>query len=286
MSTDRDTTRIVRSWLRADEHESADRVLDAVLDRLDTTPQRRITWWPARRLPDMNTMMKLGLAAAAVVIAALLGYTYLVAPNVGGPGLDDPSPTPTPEPRALVEGAEGPGSFTTEFYAETPVTDPVQVTFEMPADWGAVRPWVIAPTSEGSGAAIALIQISGLYSDPCLDNADAPDVPVGSTAAELASALTEHAAYEATATGDIMVDGYEGIRMELVMPSDLDYTTCQGGQFWVWDAPFFAERPNRWDLWILDLDGSTAVLLAEVTDASAQELDQIEGIANSMQIEP
>ena len=41
MSTDRDTTRIVRSWLQTDEHESADRVLDAVLDQLDATPQRR-----------------------------------------------------------------------------------------------------------------------------------------------------------------------------------------------------------------------------------------------------
>ena len=51
MSTDRDTTRIVRSWLQTDEYESADHVLDAVLDRLDTTPQRRSTWWPARRLP-------------------------------------------------------------------------------------------------------------------------------------------------------------------------------------------------------------------------------------------
>ena len=55
MSTDRDTTRIVRSWLQTDEYESADRVLDAVLDQLDTTPQRRSTWWPARRLPHMNT---------------------------------------------------------------------------------------------------------------------------------------------------------------------------------------------------------------------------------------
>ena len=30
MTTDRDMTRIVRSWLRTDEHESADRVLDGV----------------------------------------------------------------------------------------------------------------------------------------------------------------------------------------------------------------------------------------------------------------
>ena len=100
MSTDRDITRIVRSWLRTDEHESADRVMDAVLDALDTTPQRRATWWPARRLPAMNTFARLGIAAAIVAVAALLGLNYLVAPNVGGPGLGDPSPTLTPSPAA------------------------------------------------------------------------------------------------------------------------------------------------------------------------------------------
>ena len=71
MSTDRDTTRIVRSWLRTAEHESADRVLGTVLDRLDATPQRRATWWPARRLPELNNTAKLVLGAAAVVVAAL-----------------------------------------------------------------------------------------------------------------------------------------------------------------------------------------------------------------------
>ena len=45
MTAERDTTRVVRSWLRADEHESADRLLHTVLARLDTTPQRR-PWWP------------------------------------------------------------------------------------------------------------------------------------------------------------------------------------------------------------------------------------------------
>ena len=92
MSTDRDTTRIVRSWLRTDEHESADRVLDAVLDQLDTTPQRRATWWPARRFPEMNNSAKLALAAAAVVVAALLGISFLrPGQNIGGP-VGDPTP--------------------------------------------------------------------------------------------------------------------------------------------------------------------------------------------------
>ena len=67
-------------------------VRDAVRAQLPSI-QQRPAWWPARRFPEMNSMMKLSLAAAAVVVAALLGYNYLVAPSVGGPGLGDPSPT-------------------------------------------------------------------------------------------------------------------------------------------------------------------------------------------------
>jgi hypothetical protein len=95
MSTDHDTTRIVRSWLRTDEHESADRVLDAVLDQLDTTRQRRATWWPARRITTLNNTTKLALTAAAVVLVAFLGITYLVP---GGANLGGPDPTTAPSP--------------------------------------------------------------------------------------------------------------------------------------------------------------------------------------------
>ena len=44
MSSDRDTTRIVRSWLEEGVTELPDRVLDAVLDELPATHQRRVTW--------------------------------------------------------------------------------------------------------------------------------------------------------------------------------------------------------------------------------------------------
>jgi hypothetical protein len=155
----------------------------------------------------------------------------------------------------------------------------------MPADWGAARPWVIGPDAEGASASIAFVQPNGIYSDPCLVNQGSPDIAVGS-AAELASALTEHEAYAATTTGEFSTDGYSGLRMELVMPSDLDYGTCESGQFWVWQEPFYAGSPASWDLWILDVDGVAAVVLAEVAGATPEEQDQIEKIVESIQIQP
>ena len=76
MSVDRDVTRAVRSWLHEDAHENADRVLDLVLDQLDTTPQRRARW-PARRFPPMSNTIRIALATAAVVILAFLGIRFL-----------------------------------------------------------------------------------------------------------------------------------------------------------------------------------------------------------------
>ena len=92
MSADRDVTRIVRSWLHGDAHEDADRVLNSVLDQLETTTQRR-PWWPARRFLSMNNNARIALAAAAVVVVGLIGYELLIASNVGGP---PPAPSSTP----------------------------------------------------------------------------------------------------------------------------------------------------------------------------------------------
>jgi len=104
MSAERDVTRIVRSWLRTDGHESADRVLDIVLDRLDTTPQRR-AWWPARRLADMNNYARLLVAATAVLVVAIVGINLFSSPQrVAAPAA--PSPTPSAEPSA---SSAGPG---------------------------------------------------------------------------------------------------------------------------------------------------------------------------------
>ena len=108
MSAERDTTRIVRSWLRTDEHESADRVLTNVFAVLDATPQRRSPW-SARRIAAMNTFAKLAMGAAAVVLVAVALLPTLGGLG-GGPG-SSPSPSPSrslrPEP-STIEGAAPP----------------------------------------------------------------------------------------------------------------------------------------------------------------------------------
>ena len=97
-TSDRDVNRAIRSWLREDRHEDASRIAGAVLNQAETTPRRRATWWPARRFPDMNNVMKFGLAAAAVVAVLIVGSQLFG--SAGGLGA---GPTPTPEPTATPE---------------------------------------------------------------------------------------------------------------------------------------------------------------------------------------
>jgi Tol biopolymer transport system component len=99
MSTENDVARSLRSWLREDRHEDADRVLDAVIDQVPATPQRRALWL-ARRFPDLNSnTVRFGVAAAVLIVAVVFGINFLARPRVGG----DPTQTP-------VEVAPGAGT--------------------------------------------------------------------------------------------------------------------------------------------------------------------------------
>ena len=76
MSTDRDTTRIVRSWLEEGRTTLPDWVRDDVFDRLPATPQRRSrgTAW---RFLTMPTAAKTAIAAAAVILVAVGAFALL-----------------------------------------------------------------------------------------------------------------------------------------------------------------------------------------------------------------
>ena len=122
MSTDREVTRIVRSWLEDGVNVLPDRVLDTVLDRVPATPQRR-AWWPARRVQRMNTMLKVALAVAAVVAIVVAGINILPkSGGVGGtapaPSSATPSPTaaPSPSPTSSLASTAGWLAFSSKRY--------------------------------------------------------------------------------------------------------------------------------------------------------------------------
>jgi len=90
MNSERDANRIVRSWLKAGSTGIPDRVLDAVLSELPSTPQRRSRWSPWRN-QTMNAMIKIGAVAAVLLVAVVVGTRFLPSDGiVGGPATPSP----------------------------------------------------------------------------------------------------------------------------------------------------------------------------------------------------
>jgi large repetitive protein len=86
MTSQRDLDRVLGDFFAEGTDELADRVLDAALDQIDRTPQRRAMWLP-RRVTGMNMYIRFAVAAVIGVLA-VGGGLYLIRstqPVVGGP---------------------------------------------------------------------------------------------------------------------------------------------------------------------------------------------------------
>ena len=112
MTDERDFDRLARAWLELGPDEAPDRVVAAVLQAAETTPQvRRPLRWPIWRSFKMNRISQAaGLAAVLVVViggGVLLSQrgqpatggpvaSPSVAPSAPGTPLPTSAPTPTP----------------------------------------------------------------------------------------------------------------------------------------------------------------------------------------------
>ena len=257
MSTDRDVTRIVRSWLEEGRTALPDRVLDTVLDQLPTIPQRR-AWWPVRRLNEMNNALKFAIAAAALLVVAVVGISLL--PRQGGIGSSGSGETPRPSAspsaapsqavapssiaspsasKALTEFPEGPLQAGTYVLApftaagegmchtppqsgctETTADDTIRFTMTVPDGWDALGPWLLREDNQPpSGAGLSFNRGAWLLSNPC--KYIATDVPVGPTVADFVDAVAQHPLLDTTTPIDITLAGYSGKYFDLQVPADI-----------------------------------------------------------------
>lgn len=296
MSAERDVNRIVRSWIRAEEHDSADRVLQIVLSRLDTTPQRRHLW-PPQRFAQVNKLAPVAIAAAAVLVVAVIGYNLLPGPiGVGGPATPSPttlqtlSPTPSPsdtsEPGKATITPFGPDGLGTE----DPRDDSMAFTVEFPVGW-ASRAGYLPMTLVGQGnnppdgAGLLITRGDWLYSDPCRpDDELSADIEVGPTVADFATALDTHPLLDVTTPVDVTLAGYAGKYLELQVPADI--SECF--RYRPMDSTIYAQGPaHRWHYWILDVEGIRVVVQSyDYPGTSARHRAELQAIVDSIQITP
>jgi hypothetical protein len=306
MTTERDPgTRIVLSWLREEAHENAERVLLRALDEVDTTQQRR-SRWPAWRIFAMNPAYKIGLGAAALLVVSIVGYNVLPRNGIGNtPAVPTSAPTSSIDPTA-VPAPLGAWPLTNgplvahEYFVRPygPPNDSMTFTFDVPDGWEGFIPGgsdvtsVLPATGAGgpTGMAFGIGLVERIYSDPCKaeDSRGLPtvgDVDVGPTVEDLATAFREVTAYEASAPVDVELGGYSGLRVDLQLPLEFG---CRSDKFFPWEGSAYAQGPgDRWHLWILDVEGVRAVVLARDFAATpAEDQAELQSIVDSLQITP
>jgi hypothetical protein len=294
MSADRDVTRIVRSWLEEGRTTLPDRVLDAVLDQLPATPQRRAPW-PVRRLLDMNIPTRIAVVVAAVFTLAVVGF--IAFPKGGGvaapPATPTPAPTPTPTPISLpVDSQELTVTEPGTYLAGDPFQIPITMT--IPAGWvGKVGgPYAAfldrAPVGNGD-ASIALTLSQTIYADPCHDRGFLAPQP-GPTVDDLAAALASLSGFDATTPTEVTVDGYSGKQLTLTAPASFDACTLGPDGYRLWQLPLGAIQSfnpgQRTTLRIVDVNGKRLVVSSDTyPTTNAQELAEVQGILDSVRIE-
>lgn len=99
MSERRDPDRLIHAFLIEGQEQLHDQAYDAVRASIEQQRQRVVIGpW---RMPDMNKLISLGVAAAAVVVVIVLGTRMFGSPAPGGVGGGPtvaPTASPSPQP--------------------------------------------------------------------------------------------------------------------------------------------------------------------------------------------
>jgi hypothetical protein len=271
-----------------DEYEGStplpNEVRDAIRAELPSI-QQRPAWWPARRFPSMNNTAKLAFGAAAVLVVALLSFTYFVAPNVGGPGLGDPLPTaaPTPTPRPMDGETLEPGTYALAYDLDATIT--------VPAGWTNLdQRGVLKEDGERFMGVLFWPfpdDLEQVYTDPCNWATNVVEPPVGPTVDDLANALAAQAIRGNPTPTDVTIDGYDGKLVEMSVPSDVDFADCDLNEFRSWSGRFH-HGPGQIDrVYILDVDGERLVLIVHhMPGATAADLEEQQAIFESIDFLP
>jgi hypothetical protein len=302
MTTDRETLRIIGSWLEDGRTRLPDHVLDTVLDQLPSTPQRRPSW-PARRIAHVQALAKYAIAAAAVVVVAIISLNLLGAEfgRTGGVGTP-PSPSPTATPRPDPDGDLQPGTYIVR-PLPTP-NDALTVEYTVPDGWSAIEGGALMPADEPGttapgGMGIEFIDVTSI-NDPCQWSGTADDVSLGPTVDDLVGALRAQTAYEVSDQVDVTIGGHSGKRVDIVMPTEPfqgqtpTAPGCDDEVFRPWSTtahgpnPIYAQGPaNRWQTNILDVDGTRLVIVVQdFPGTSPEDRAEMDAIVDSLVIEP
>ena len=298
MSTDRDTTRIVRSWLEEGRTTLPDWVRDDVFDRLSSTPQRR-SRGAARRFLTMPTAAKTAIAAAAVILVAVGAFALL--PRDTGPGAPSPTPTlapttnPTAEPSAAITFVPRMGSIPPGTYR---MGEDASIVLTIPPGWTASAEnsyptgTDIRKNRDAAGELALSVDASDLievYPSVC----GSESTPVGPTVDNLVTAIQDQEGSEISEPVDVTMGGRDVQRFEISFGQGVDAADCEDGIARVWHSDAWgyfstpAGIPSIAIVYMVQTDAGRIVFhFGHADDASAADIAELDAIVESMVIEP
>ena len=279
MTSGRDTTQIVRSWLLDGVDRLPDRVLDAVLDQLPATHQRRRDWWMPSWPDRTPRLMKFVVVSAVIVVAALLGLEVISLQNVGKPG-PDATPATSAINLPLEVRSLGAGSYVLDEF-------PVEVEFDVPSGWYTCSESVAeqgvctAPGNVGGEIGLSFLVVENVVADPCGERL--LDPPVGPSVDDLVTAIANLDRFTVSAPRDVNVSGLTGKEITLTAPAN------PGCDLRTWSM---GTRTNgvgsgeRNVLRIVDVDGTRVMFAAASFPGStpAESMEELGAVMDSIRI--
>ncbi|MGI8829671.1 MAG: hypothetical protein ACR2I5_07895 [Candidatus Limnocylindria bacterium] len=303
MTDSRDPDRLIHHFLLEGEEQLHDQVYDAVRAEVEQKRQRVVIGpW---RTPTMNRFLSIGLGAAAVVVALLVGVQLLGSPNnVGSGGESTPTPEATvTEPSPLVAWRPLPQE---ECVPGTPRTGELEagtyraaigafsVTMSVPTGWNgggdrdSFKVFSI-PCLFAGGVSLAASLVSQVYSTACDGQGTAVET---GTPAAVTAALAAQTGYQTTGPSDTTIAGYPASRFEFSVPGGAE--SCNAGPLWL--TPGGGEGPTMgWSedsgsfvtVYVVDVDGSAlGIAIDSGTPDEAADVAELDAIVASLQIEP
>lgn len=251
----------------------------------------------------MSNVVRLAIAAAAVVVVAIVGINLV--PGLGGVGGPTATPTPSPLPSLSPTPSPSPSSLAQAWPSGSLARGPVSAALRLCDPRGRpcnpdVTPFSFtlpssswASDSRLSGALLLgsatpadsawllfLGPIGTISTDPCAGRS----TPVGPSVAEMASALATIPGTDAVGPTDVAIGGRPGKLVALTIHSDVP---CELSSFWLYGnvSLYPSSLDSKIRIWITELDGAPFIVYADQVGANPGLTQEIQQIVDSIQFE-
>jgi hypothetical protein len=255
-----------------------------------------------RRLPSLALLGIVAVACAgqpAARASSLSASIERPSPSAAVGPARSTSMSVTATPRDALDSLDDgrqlePGRYVVDYLPEA------NITMQVPSGWVSFQGWAVLkggsadpPAGMGLGFKLA----DNVYGDSCRWRDTLLDPPVGPTVDDFVTALGRQPAKRPTKPVDVTIDGFRGKRIEISVPSDLAFASCDEGMYRSyttsnWDGTDtglrFSQGPSQVDrTWIIDVVGHRLAIIETFYPAnSAVEKAELEAMVASVRIDP